>query len=552
MEALRYSPLRAMGERMAETADARRGEESAALLYEFGPFVLRLSDRTLFRGAERVRITPRVLDLLACLVETPGRVVTKEQLLDRVWEGTFVEEGNVNRTVSTLRKLLEESGETSYIETIPRQGYRFVVPVRKSLEPAAAPVGGARGPATVAEPELAEGPAFPSPALPSPPASAPPPATAPTIVTPPAAPRWRRRAVLGAALAILGALAVAGLRSRPPESPRSLAVLPFRFSAGAANGETLGVALADAVIGRLSRGESLVVRPTTAILPFRAGKTDPMEVAERLHVDAVLDSEVSQKGGRTRVSLRLLRRHDGKPLHVETFETGPATLFDLQDRVAERVSAALLVPLAPPSTRRDAARLAASDLLLRARKTAVEAVAAGEALDEAIGLYRRAIEADPDLAPAYVGLADALVARSPGAAEEAEESARRALAIDDRLGPAHASIGRIRMVRGAPGVEVEADLSRALALEPSYAPAWEWMGTYLLATGRAAEARTALARAVELDPTSVTALCEAGRAALVQGNPLEARGLLSRARSGAPRAPAVAALEKALRDSTGW
>ena len=88
---------------MAATADARRDEESAALLYEFGPFVLRLSDRTLFRGAERVRITPRVLDLLVCLVETPGRVVTKEQLLDRVWEGTFVEEGNVNRTVSTLR-----------------------------------------------------------------------------------------------------------------------------------------------------------------------------------------------------------------------------------------------------------------------------------------------------------------------------------------------------------------------------------------------------------------------------------------------------------------
>lgn len=540
-----------MDERRGGTAAERTDEASPATLYEFGPYVLRRSDRTLFRGEERIRITPRVIDLLVCLVESAGRVVTKEQLLDRVWEGAFVEEGNVNRTVSTLRKLLEETDQTLYVETIPRQGYRFVAPVRKTLEPAAAPVVVAPPPGPAPGPEPAEAPARPAPLPTSPPAEASVPAPAPTIALPPAASRWRR-AVLGAALAIAGILAVLGLRSRSPETLRSLAVLPFRFAAGAANGETVGVALADAVIARLSRSGSLLVRPTTAVLPFRGGKVDPLDAAERLDVDAVLDSEVSQRNGRTRVSLRLLRRDDGKPLHVESFETGAATLFDLQDRVAERVAAALLVPLAPPAARRDAARFAANELVLRAKRSAVEAAAAGAAMDEAIGLYRRAIEADPDLALAYVGLADALAAGSADALAEAEETARRALAIDDRLGPAHASIGRIRMLRGAPGAEVEADLSRALALEPSYAPAWEWMGTHLLAAGRGTEARAALARAVELDPTSVTALSEAGRAALLKGSPLEARGFLSRARNAAPRAPSVASLEKALRDATGW
>lgn len=179
--------------------------------------------------------------------------------------------------------------------------------------------------------------------------------------------------------------------SGPQRTGDRLAVLPFRFTAGAANGETLGVALADAVISRLSRTGSLIVRPTTTVLLFRAGKTDPFDAAERLDVDAVLDAEVSQTGGRTRVSLRLLRRHDREPLYSETFETGPASLFDLQDRVAERVAAALATPLAPPSGRRDAARLAANDLNVRARRLAAEAQAPDGRLDEAIDLFRRAV-----------------------------------------------------------------------------------------------------------------------------------------------------------------
>lgn len=515
-------------------------------VYEFGPFRLRLSDRTLFRAGERVRITPRVLDLLVCLVEDSGRVVTKERLLERVWEGTFVEEGNVNRTVSTLRRLLEETDETPYIETIPRQGYRFVAPVKRGAEhePARAPGEAASSPAPPAAdrpvPETAQ--ADPVPAGP---------AARPSFVRS-AFPSRRRLPLAAAAVVLVAAGALAWFDARARETPRSLAVLPFRFAAGAANGETLGVALADAVISRLSRAGALVVRPTSAVLPFRAGRTDPLAAAERLDVEAVLDAEVSQANGRTRIALRLLRRRGGKPLHTESFETGPATLFELQDLVAERVAAALAVPLAPPSGRRDAARLAASDLHVRARRLAAEAHAGDARLDEAIGLFRRAIEADPDFAQAYVGLADALLDRSPKETREAEEAARRALAIDDRFGPAHATLGRIRLLGDARWAEAEAELDRALALEPSYAPAWRWRGTLFTATGRPAEARAAFARALELDPVSVPTLGEAGLVALRQGAVAEARGLLARARAVAPGSPFTAALERAIRETTGW
>lgn len=536
------------GEAAGTTTDGSRRPLAGGVLYEFGPFLLRLSDRTLFRGEERVRITPRVLDLLVCLVEEAGRVVTKERLLESVWEGTFVEEGNVNRTVSTLRRLLEETDETPYVETIPRQGYRFVAPVRRRTErePAPEPVEAAFSPPPSTD-------AVPVPETPS----APGPVPAAPALRPSGGARsglfpWHRLALATAAVALAAAGVLAWSHARARETPRSLAVLPFRFAAGAANGETLGVALADAVISRLSRAGALVVRPTTAVLPFRAGKTDPLDAAERLDVDAVLDAEVSQERGRTRVSLRLLRRQGGEPLHAESFETGPASLFDLQDLVAERVAAALAVRLAPPSGRRDAARLAANDLNVRARRLAAEAHTGDGRLDEAIGLFRRAIEADPDFALVYVGLADALLDRSPEGAQEAEEAARRALAIDDRLGPAHATIGRIRMVRDAKWAEAESELARALALEPSYAPAWRWRGALLAATGRPAESRVAFARALELDPMSAPTLGEAGLVALRQGAVTEARGFLARARAVAPGSPFTTALERAIRDTTGW
>ncbi|HYN43904.1 MAG TPA: winged helix-turn-helix domain-containing protein [Thermoanaerobaculia bacterium] len=541
---------------MSGQRDERPAEGAPAALvdrhvYEFGPFLLRASDRALFRASERIRITPRVLDLLLCLVEDAGRIVSKERLLDRVWEGTFVEEGNVNRTVSTLRRILEETDDCPYIETIPRQGYRFVAPVIRRSEEAGA------------EPERSQEPALAGPPKPDPAEDEPEPPSDAEQGSPPtseASARWairakRRARLLAAALALalaVAAGAVAWSRHRAAETPRSIAILPFRFSAGAANGETLAVALADAVIARLSRGHGLTVRPTTAVLRFRDGKTDSREAGRQLDVDAVLDGTVAQVGGRTSIAIRLLRTRDGEVLLFETFRTGGADIFELQDRVAERVAAALVVTLAPAGeARRDAARLAATELLLRGRLLWSERSSSQELKDEATSLFRRAIEADPDFALAYVGLADALLASSLDNATEAEEAARRALGIDDRLGPAHATLGTIRMVRDQDWAKAGEELSRALELEPSYVPAWQGRATLLALHGRMEEARRAAARAVELDPTSASVLADAGLVSLWAGRLSEARGFLERARSKEPHCEPAARLEQELKDEEG-
>ena len=100
-------------------------------IYEFGEFRLDADEHTLQRGDELVAISPRTFDLLLKLVENPGRLLQKETLMQEVWADSVVEEGNLNRTMSNLRKALgEKPKEDRYIQTVPRVGYRFIAPVK--------------------------------------------------------------------------------------------------------------------------------------------------------------------------------------------------------------------------------------------------------------------------------------------------------------------------------------------------------------------------------------------------------------------------------------
>jgi DNA-binding winged helix-turn-helix (wHTH) protein len=106
--------------------------EETKHFYEFGPFRLDPRKRRLMRDGEPVRLTPKALDLLLVLIEERGRTVEKDELLEKVWAGTVVEENNLNQNITALRKSLGDSRQDSqYIATVPGIGYRFVADVRK-------------------------------------------------------------------------------------------------------------------------------------------------------------------------------------------------------------------------------------------------------------------------------------------------------------------------------------------------------------------------------------------------------------------------------------
>jgi DNA-binding winged helix-turn-helix (wHTH) protein/tetratricopeptide (TPR) repeat protein len=104
---------------------------SARHLFEFGPFRIDTGVRRLYRNCEVVPLTAKVFDILEVFLQNSGRTLTKEELIEQVWPEQFVEEGNLTRNISTLRKVLGETpDDRRYIVTIPGRGYRFVASVK--------------------------------------------------------------------------------------------------------------------------------------------------------------------------------------------------------------------------------------------------------------------------------------------------------------------------------------------------------------------------------------------------------------------------------------
>src|SRR5579872_2983638 len=109
--------------------------EKTGHLYSFGPFRLDANECLLILDGKPVPLAPKAFEALLILVENAGHLVDKDDLMKRLWPDTFVEEANVAKHVSLLRKILSEATNgREYIETIPKRGYRFVVEVKEVAE----------------------------------------------------------------------------------------------------------------------------------------------------------------------------------------------------------------------------------------------------------------------------------------------------------------------------------------------------------------------------------------------------------------------------------
>jgi len=213
--------------------------KQAQCIYEFGLFRVEAAKRVLLRGGEVVPLTPKCFDLLLALVETSAEVIGKDDLMNRVWPDSFVEEGNLTYNISMLRKALgEKASEHQYIVTIPGRGYQFSAAVRELSNEATA-----RSAERVKE--LASE------------------SEAQTEDVRTAAPRihpLKRHAVIlaGFALLVLAIAAIYFLTARKSGQPQSglaiesLAVLPFKPLVAERRDETLELGMADTLINKLS------------------------------------------------------------------------------------------------------------------------------------------------------------------------------------------------------------------------------------------------------------------------------------------------------------
>ena len=483
------------------------------IYYEFGPFRLDSAERLLFRGSEVVPLTPKLFDVLFVLVQNSGHILGKEEMMKVVWPDSAVEEGNLTRNVSSLRKALGENSEqTRYIETIPWRGYRFAATVREISETENDLIVEERSKSRVIieEYEATNSAAKLVDRLIQ---------NNPRVLTALVRDRWRWRTVT-AVLAAATALAIAGTYLWRSSSPhpveagptiKSIAVLPFKPISQEGRDEYLELGMADTLITKLTSLKQVIVRPTGAVRKYTGLDQDPIAAGRELKVEAVLDGSITRLGDRLRVTVRLLNTQDGSPLWAYKCDGYCPDIFTAQDSIAERVAGALALKLSGEEqkllTKHYTENPQAYQLYMTGRYFWNKRTAEG--LEKGIEYFQQAIDRDPTYALAYSGIAQSYIPlgrygyMSPNEARaRASAAARKALDMDDTLAEAHSVMG---VVQGWSWNWAEADYEhkRAVEISPAYAPARQWYSEYLLDVGRRDEAFAELRIAQELDPTSL-------------------------------------------------
>ena len=469
--------------------------------YEFGPFRLDPLKRRLMRDGEPVRLTPKALELLLVLVEASGRTVEKDELLEKVWAGTIVEENNLNQNITALRKSLGDSRQDSqYIATIPGIGYRFVAEVRKiDGETGRRGDAGTRG----SEDKLAHLPVTPSPALP--------------VI---------RSSAFRYALLLLVPLVVAALayalyiREKTP-AVTSIMVLPLDNISGDPEQEYFADGITDALIGDLARVGGLHVISRTSSMHYKGTKKSLPEIAREMNVDAVVEGTVQRSGDRVVIRAQLIHAPTDRHLWVQDYSREMRDVLDVQSEIAQAIARKVQIQLTPAEqarfTSRHPVRPKALDEYLQGRYLFWNR-RTPENLNKAIGHFQNAIKEDPGFAQAHVGLADsynAIGTVQVGALPPlegrrlAEQSAAKALELDPALAEAHTALGFVKHYNwdwsGA-----EQDFKRAIELNQNYANAHNVYAGYLMCRGRADEAIAASNRARELDPFSLSISAQRG------------------------------------------
>jgi TolB-like protein/DNA-binding winged helix-turn-helix (wHTH) protein/cytochrome c-type biogenesis protein CcmH/NrfG len=446
----------------------------------FDRFVLDLDRGCLLLGGNEIALRPKTFGVLRHLVENAGILVSKEELFAAVWPNLVITDDALVQSIGELRRALGDDG-SRLIRTIPRRGYRF-------------------------EPEVSVLTATGESA----------PEAPPVAPEPQGAARWRL-GWLALALAVLLAAAALwvgtgdrfAIRSPEPGAKPAIAVLPFVDHSDEPGREYFADGLTQDIINALGRFSALTVVSWNAVFPYKNKAMSPEKVGRGLAVAYVVEGSVRRIGEQVRVSAQLVDTRRGQVLWSARFDEALADVFALQDRITSEIVGALAIRVTQIEQRRvfakPTASLEAYDYVLRARPALLRPTRAEIA--EARALLRRAIELDPGYAAAHAALSETYyIATSMGWAESptafmdrAEESALRALALDNAEVRARVILGRIHIFHQR-YKEAEAEIERAIAINPNDARSLAGRGNILVWLGRTDAAIEALERARRIDP----------------------------------------------------
>jgi len=473
-------------------------------LIRFGVFELDLRSGELQKQGRKVRMEGQPVQVLICLLESPGELVTREELHRKLWPAdTFVNfEHGLNAAVKRLRQALSDSADNPrFVETLPRRGYRFIAPVQTV-------------PLTAEPPETAATPLAPE--TPETIDEAPAGLSAPAVTVVNRRPSTVWTVSIIALLLVVGVLAVRTLRlgAHPPPAIRSLAVLPLENLSGDPSQDYFSDGMTDELITELGQIGELRVISRTSVMTYKGARRPLPQIARDLNVDAVVEGTVLRSGNQVRITAQLILAADDKHLWARSYEGDLRDTLALQSQVARSIASEIRIELTPNeqaalrSTRR--VNPEAYEAFLKGRYFWNKRTADG--LKKAIDYFNQAVGKDPNYAPAYAGLTDSYslagdwqygVLAPTEAYPKAKAAAARAIQLDGSLGEAHISLAWCLDGFDWNWDAAGREFTRGLDLSPGYATGHHWYGWHLATLGRHDEAVAELKKAENLDPLSL-------------------------------------------------
>jgi len=491
--------------------------------FEFGPFRLEPEERRLSRDGQPIAMTPKALDLLAFLVAHPDRLLRKDELMEHLWPGVFVEDVNLAQNISAIRRALGGDHRQSYIQTVPGAGYRFVAPLRRSTDDA--------GEAAAAE------------------------------AAPERAPSPRRRRATVAGLALLATLTLVtmwlirrGVWPGAGERQQRLVVLPFENLTRNAADDWLAGGFSDSLTFGLRDVHTLTLVNRERVVEIyrerqvtEAATLDPgvvRELTARLRAPLYVHGTYQRVGDRIRVVARLVDAESGQIRAQESVTDTLENLLKVEDQLAHRFAAALAgdAPVGVAGTTlveayrafSEARTLYAARELPEAEARVTQALAAdpryarawallskihsralsplnatGEAVDvhreTAIRAARRAIELDPVLYDARVALA--LAYRDAHQTDGWRAEARTAVQLNAREAEAYELLGDSYAMGADWGCARDHDTAlaeqfyrTAIRNDPSFMPAYNNLAATLYMSNRIDESLNVTNDALAVKP----------------------------------------------------
>lgn len=481
----------------------------------FGAFEIDLRTGELRRHGIKIRLQDQPFQVLRLLLERRGEIVTREELRSSLWpENTFIDfDVGLNTAIKRLREALGDSaGNSLFIETLPRKGYRFIAVVE--------PIGEA-APRTSGTIELSQEAAL---------------ATAPR-----SARVWYVGSAVVLIAALLGYFSLGKLRQRLhplPATIQSIAVLPLENLSGDASQDYFVDGMTDALTTDLGKIGHLRVISRTSAMRFKGTKEPLQTIAKELQVDGLVEGSVARSGDRVRITANLVQIAPERHLWGDSFEGNIRDVLDLQDNASRAIASAVQVNLSPL----EKARLTASHSV---DPQAYDAYLQGlyfaekpfpNAFEKSMQYFDQAIKDDPNWALPYSGLAmmNSIQGSNRPLPNEnctkAKDAVLEALKRDSESPEAHAVLAEVKYFCEWNWADAEREARRAIEIDPNLASAHGSLGRYLLTMGKTDQSLDETRRAVELDPLSFrvrwdrwTALYMVGRYddALEQGRKIE-------------------------------